>query len=57
MDYSIRENQYVNISYEVTIDGYNEEHVRFYMNSSDFDWWDGNEVDRDVIDSDESRDL
>jgi len=54
VDYSIRENQYVNISYEVTIDGYNEEHVRSYMNSSDFDWWDGNEVDRDVIDSETS---
>jgi len=52
VDYSIRENQYVNISYETTIDGYSEEHVRSYMNASDFDWWSGDEVDRDVLDSD-----
>ena len=52
VDYSIRENQYVNISYETTIDGYSEEHIRSYMNASDFDWWSGDEVDRDVLDSD-----
>jgi len=52
VDYSIRENQYVKISYETTIDGYSEEHVRSYMNASDFDWWSGDEVDRDVLDSD-----
>jgi hypothetical protein len=55
VDYSVRENQYINISYETTIDGYSEEHVRSYMNSSDFDWWSGDEVDRDILDSDVSN--
>lgn len=49
--YSARESLYNENYYETNVEGYSEDLVMEYITSSEFEWWDGNLVDTDTLDS------
>lgn len=49
--YSANESLYNINFYETSVEGYNIDLVKEYVMSTEFDWWDGNLVDSETLDS------